>query len=147
MAYTKRDGAGILVEYSATLGWAGAWTTVPGFMGTVTLPGGQAATWDATTHDDIVGGQVTRQKRAAISDIPNLGGQILWDPGDLVHQALLTAMGARTILEFRFTVFGLSSPKYGARGQVSVSNIQANMDGGVTAQLDIIASLTNFNVA
>jgi hypothetical protein len=147
MPYTIRDGAGIKVEYSATLGWAGPWTVVPGFTGTVTLPGGQVATWDATTHDAIIAGQVTKQKRAAISDIPDLGGPILWDPLDTVHQALLVAMGARTTLEFRFTVFGLASPKYGARAQVAVSNIQANMEGGLTAQLNIIAQLTNFNVA
>ena len=147
MPYTKRDGGGLRVEYSTTMGWTGPWTTIPGFNGAVTMPSGQSARYDATTHDDILSGQITKQYRAEISDIPELGGPLLWDPADTVHAAMLTAMGARTVLEFRFTIFGLSAPKYGARGQVIVANIQAGVTGGLTAQLTIIPNATNFAVA
>src|SRR5262245_20765953 len=148
MAITKRDGAGILVERATgtNLDWAGPWATLSGAMGTVPLPGGAAASYDATTHDDILAGQVTKQKRAAIADIPDLTFTVMWDPMAAEHQALLTDMGNRTVRQYRFTPFGVTR-KYGVQGQVVVGPIQADIAGALTAQITIIANATNFNVA
>jgi hypothetical protein len=149
MAFNKRDGAGLKFEKATgtNLDWLGPWVVVPGVMGTVPLPGGTAASYDATRHDDVLAGQITKQKRAALADIPDLQITMMWDPAATEHQALLTDMGARTVRQYRFTAFGVAAPKYGVSAQIVVGSPQADINGGLTAQITLIVSATNFVVA
>jgi hypothetical protein len=145
MPITKRDGAGILFEKASglNLDWLGPWVTIPGAMGTVPMPGGAAASYDATTHDDILAGQITKQKRAAISDIPDVVVTLMWDPDSVEHKALLTDMGNRTTRQYRWKPFGVTQ-RYYAEAQVVVGSAQADINGALTNQITLIISRTNF---
>lgn len=147
MPYTQHDGAGMVVERATgtNLDWLGPWETIPGMSGTFTLPGGTPATYDATTHA-YAASTGFKQKRSGIADVNDPGGPCFWDPDDTVHQAVLADMSARTVRQYRFTMPGVTR-KYGAEGQIGVGNIQADINGGLTAQVTISANKVNFNVA
>ena len=148
MPYAKHDGAGVIIERctGTNLDWLGPWQAIPGFSGSPTLPGGTASTYDATTHDEAAATGF-KQKRAGLADVNDVSGPCFWDPDDTaVHQLILTDMAARTVRQYRIRMFGVTR-KYGVEGQISMGNLTANIDGGLTATLTIAANKVNFNVA
>lgn len=144
---TKRPAGGTIVAISTSTSndWLGPWTTIPGIMGSVSLPGGQAQKVDITTHDDITTYGRFRQNGAGISDVTDPSWTMLWDPDDATHAILLAAFTAGSTRDFRFT-FPNVTKKYGVNGQVSIGNGQADVGDYLKYQVTVTANKINFNV-
>jgi hypothetical protein len=147
MPYTKRPAGGTKVERSTTTtaDWAGPWEQIPGVTGDITLPGGQPSEVDITTHDDVLTYGGWRQKGAGLADTQNPSFDLLLDPDDAVHQALLADLSARTARDYRFTFPGWVVKKYGVRGQVGMTK-RAPINGYLMATVTILANVVDFDV-
>lgn len=148
MAYTKRPSGGTIVERSTvtTANWLGPWAAIPGVTGDITLPGGQPSKIDITTHDDVVTYGGFRQNGAGLADTTDTAFELLLDPDDTTHQALMADFAARTARDYRITFPGGVVKKYGTRGQIGISP-RAELNGYLRAQVTILANVVNFNVS
>jgi hypothetical protein len=144
MAYVKRPAGGMQVEIASTftMTWLGPWSLIPGFTGTVNLPGGTSAKIDITTHDDVLEFGRIKQNGAGLADVADPG-----DPDNEMHQLLLAGFMAGSVFQFRFTFPGGVVQKYGVQGQVSIGNPTADINGYVQTPLTIVANKINFDVA
>jgi hypothetical protein len=131
---------------SVGLNWLGPWTLIPGFTGTVNLPGGTSAKIDITTHDDVLAFGRIKQNGAGLADVADPGGTMFWDPDEATHQQLLAGFMAGSTYQFRFTFPGGVVKKYGVQGQISIGNPTADINGYVQTALTVVANKINFDV-
>lgn len=145
---TKRPSGGTIVARSnvTTADWLGPWTQIAQVTGDITLPGGNPSKIDITTHDDVITYGGFRQNGAGLSDVTDPSFDILLDPDDAQHQALITDFQNRTARDYRFTYPGGVTRKWGVRGQVSLAS-RAELNGYLRATVTILANVVNFNVA
>ena len=148
MAYTKRPTGGTKLQRctGTNVDWLGPWQDIPGLTGTINLPGGTPTKVDITTHDDVASLGRFKQNGAGLSDVPDPGATLLFDPDDSVCQALQADFAAGTVRQYRI-VFPNVTRKWGVEGQVGLGQGSAPIDGYLQVPFSVVANKINFNVA
>ena len=148
MPYTKRPSGGTKVEVSqtTTANWLGPWTQIQGVTGDITTPGGTPSKVNITTHDDVITYGGFTQNGSGLADVNDLNFDMLFDPDDAGHQALLADFAARTVRDYRITFPGVTR-KYGVRGQIGLGGGKAELNGYLHYTATVMANTVNFNVA
>lgn len=101
---TPRFGGGTLVKRATTTGeGATTFVEIPGIKGDITLPGGQAAKIEIQTHNDIAASGRRKLYGAGLQDTQDLSFELLFDPDDATHQAMLTDSEDGSIREYEIT--------------------------------------------
>lgn len=146
MPYTKRPSGGTVVSRSntTTADYLGPWTAVAGVTGDITLPGGTPSKIDITTHDDVITYGGFRQNGAGLADTTDLAFDLLLDPDDAQHQALLVDLSARTARDYKLDFPGVTR-NWGTRGQIGIG-ATAELNGYLKARCTVLANTLSFNV-
>ncbi len=100
---TKRAAKGLVLEHGGAASGAASWATVVNHRADA-LPGDEADLLDATTHDSTGG---RKEYVPGLIDSEDISVELVYDPGDSVHEALRAASGG-VAQHFRMTLPGLS---------------------------------------
>jgi hypothetical protein len=131
---------------TTTLDFLGPWTAIALVTATasITLPGASPSKVNITTHDDVItfGGFI--QNGAGLADVTDLSFEILMDPDDAQHQAMLADMAARTTRDYRIT-FPSITRKWGVRGQIGMAS-SGDGTNYLRTTCTVLANVIRFNV-
>lgn len=141
MAYTASRVAGSQLKYSTSAG--GTYVLIPGVRG-FKQNNAQAEEIDTTAISDT-----TKKKVTGLLDDGTMTHQLVYDAGDTVHQALLAAYVAGTLLYFRYSFFGASAARRmtfsgsyrtfaysGDTGQPHLRDCEILVNGAITEEAD-----------
>lgn len=140
---TARFGKGVQVKRgnTATVGETN-FTLIPAFIGTVNGPGGNSDIKDITTHDTV--GRL-RAKAAGLADAGSLDGELLFDPDDAIHQAVLQDWLDGTFRDYSLVLPTGIVRKYGFRATVSQFKAMWPVDDYVKTTVSFTFLTVNFN--
>lgn len=141
MPYDPRESQGSQLKYATTSG--GTYTSIPGVR-SPKQGNAQAAAIDLTAISDT-----SKRQRAGLKDEGTWSFQLVYDPADTVHQALLTAYGAGTKLWWRYSMNASVAYRLAFAGAVrkweySTDNdsphlidVEVLIDGAIAAESDV----------